>query len=446
MKHLALVIAAALAFPSAVSAQRYIGTPAQDLFDQASFFVEFNYNGFSKVNLSSLVAKYQAQVDSNCVSRATDCPFSNAERPIALMIRELNDPHSYFISSEIAVQFAGQIGGGGMGSPSLEIATTQLSRVSDRVVTDVREDGPAGKAGLKRGDRILRLNGQNLPSSRNQNEAMFLGLEAEGKAMQLSILRDGKTNLEISVTPILVGSAWLPELKKPNGLPTNTAVIRIHEFTPFKDVGTKFHELVKTAENQGASSIVVDLRDNPGGVATECTSAPGAFLPELSNILETRYSKTIYSYKNGITSVTNGKSQSEAYNISNPAQFKGKVAVLVNADSASCAEVFAAQMQYAKRGVVIGEETYGVLNTATRLFDLANGSFIGLTIGKGIRPDGTYASERVTPDTRFNEDLENLAQGRDAMLEKALEALNVRPSTILSKPKLPRAFGDLGGI
>ena len=446
MKYLALVIAAALAFPSAASAQRYIGTPAQDLFDQASFFVEFNYNGFSKVNLSTLVAKYQAQVDSNCTSRATDCPFSNAERPIALMIRELNDPHSYFVPSEIAAQFAGQIGGGGIGSPSLEIATTQLSRVSDRVVTDVREDGPAGKAGLKRGDRIVRLNGQRLPSSPSQNEGLFLGLEAEGKAMQLSILRDGKTNLEISVTPILVGTAWLPEIKKPNGLPSTTTVIRIHEFTPFKEVGTKFHELVKTAETQGANSIVVDLRDNPGGVATECTSAPGAFLPEISNILETRYSRTIYSYKNGLTSVSNGKSQTEVYNISNPAQFKGKVAVLVNADSASCSEVFAAQMQYAKRGVVIGEETYGVLNTATRLFDLANGSFIGLTIGKGIRPDGTYASERVTPDTRFNEDLENLAQGRDAMLEKALEALNVRPSTIVSKPKLPRAFGDLGGI
>ena len=446
MKYAALVIAAALALPSAANAQKYIGTPAQDLFDQASFFVEFNYNGFSRVNLSSLITKYQAQVDSNCASRASDCPFSNAERPIALMIRELNDPHSYFISSEIASQFAGQLGGGGIGSPSLEVNTTQLPRVSDRVVTDVREDGPAGKAGLKRGDRIQRLNGQNLPSSPNQNQALFLGLEAEGQPMRLSILRDGKTNLEINVTPILVSSAWLPELKKPNGLPSNTAMIRIHEFTPFKDVGTKFHELVKTAETQGVNSIIVDLRDNPGGVATECTSAPGAFLPELSNILETRYSKTIYSYKNGITSVANGKSQSEAYSITSPAQFKGKVAVLVNSDSASCSEVFAAQMQYAKRGVVIGEETYGVLNTATRLFDLANGSFIGLTIGKGIRPDGTYASERVTPDTRFNEDLENLAQGRDAMLEKALDALGVRSSTILSKPKLPRAFGDLGGI
>jgi carboxyl-terminal processing protease len=446
MKHHALVIAAALAFSSAASAQKYIGTPAQDLFDQASFFVEFNYNGFSKVNLSSLIAKYQTQVDSNCASRATDCPFSNAERPIALMIRELNDPHSYFVPSEIAAQFAGQLGGGGIGSPSLEISTSQLPRVTDRVITDVREDGPAGKVGLKRGDRILRLNGQGLPSSPSQNEALFLGLEAEGKAMRLSILRDGKTNLEISVTPILVSSAWLPEIKKPNGLPSNTAVIRIHEFTPFKEVGTKFHELVKSAENAGANSIIVDLRDNPGGVATECTSAPGAFLPEISNILETRYSRTIYSYKNGITSVGNGKTQTQVYNIANPAQFKGKVAILVNSDSASCSEVFAAQMQYAKRAVVIGEETYGVLNTATRLFDLANGSFIGLTIGKGIRPDGTYASERVTPDSRFNEDLENLSLGTDAMLEKALEALSLKPSTIISKPKLPRAFGALGGL
>ncbi len=439
-------MAAGLALSSAAGAQRYIGTPAQDLFDQASFFVEFNYNGFSQVNLSNLIAKYQAQVDSNCASRAKDCPFVNAERPIGLLIQELKDPHSYFVAADIATQFAGQLSGGGIGSPSLELSTIQLPRVSDRVVTDVREDGPAGKAGLKRGDRIVRVNGQNLPGSRSQNENLFLGLEAEGKAMRLSILRDGKTNLEISVTPVLVSSAWLPESKKPIGLPSNTALIRIHEFTPYKDVGTKFHELVNAAQTAGATNIVVDLRDNPGGVATECTSAPGAFLAEVNNVLETRYSRTTYSYKNGLTSVSTGNKQSETYNIPSPAQFKGKVAVLVTADSASCAEVFAAQMQYAKRGVVIGEATYGVLNTATRFFDLANGSLIGLTIGKGIRPDGTYASERVTPDTAFNEDLGVLANGRDAMLEKALDALGVRPSTILSTPTLPRALRALGGL
>jgi carboxyl-terminal processing protease len=445
-KHTALVMVIALAFSNAAGAQKFIGTPAQDLFDQASFFMEFNYNGFSNVNLPNLIAKYQAQVDSNCASRATDCPFSNAERPIALMVRELQDPHSYFVPSEIAVQFAGQLGGTGLGSPSLELATTQLPRSTNRVVTDVREDGPAGKAGLKRGDQITSINGQGLPIFPSLNDELLLSLEAQGQPMRFGITREGKTNLEISITPILVGSAWLPELKKPIGLPNNTALIRIHEFTPFKEVGIKFHELVNKAQTSGATSIVVDLRDNPGGTATECTSAPGAFLPEISNILETRYARTIYQYQNGRVSVGNGKKQTEVYNIANPAQFKGQVAVLVNADSASCAEVFAAQMQYAKRGVVIGENTFGVLNTATRLFDLANGSFMGLTIGKGIRPDGTYASERVNPDTRFNEDLENLAIGRDAMLEKALEALNIKPSTILSKPKLPRAFVALGGI
>ncbi len=447
MKRLALVMAAALAFSCAAGAQKFIGAPAQDLFDEASFYIEFNYNGFSTSNLSNLIAKYQAQIDQLCTGQASNCPFDVARRPIASMIQELQDPHSYFIPADVAQQFAGQLDGAGTGTPSLELNTAKLRGVGDRVVTDVREDGPAGKAGLRRGDRITAINGQALPGTRSANENLIPTLEQRGQAIRFSITRGNQEKLELTITPILLASAWLPEAKKPNGLPANVAVLRIHEFTPFKEVGTKFHELVNAAQTAGATSIVVDLRDNPGGVATECTSAQGAFLPDgVVNTLEKRYSKTVYAYKNGLVTGGNGQKMNEVYSIANPAQFKGKVAVLVNSDSASCGEVFPAHIQYAKRGIVVGEETYGILNTATSFFPLADDSLLGLTIARSLRPDGQPFSERVKPDVEFAEDLEALAQGRDAMLERALDALSGKASTLVSQPILPRELRALGGL
>lgn len=308
----------------------------------------------------------------------------------------------------------------------------------------MRNDGPAGKAGLQRGDKIVAINGQALPGTRSSSDNLIPALEQRGQAIRFAILR-GQERLEITVTPVIVSTPWLPEAKNPVGLPSGTALIRIHEFTPYKEVGLRFHELVNAAQQAGASTIVVDLRDNPGGVATECTSAPGAFMPEVVNTLERRHSKTIYRYANGVVSAGNGQKMTEAYVIPNPAKFTGKVAVLVNAESASCGEVFPAQLQAAKRGLVVGEETYGILNTATSFFDLADGSLLGLTIAKSLHPNGQYFPERVKPDLEFAEDLEALANGRDTMLEKALEGLN-RPTINLSLPTLPRELRALGGL
>ncbi|MFN3266037.1 MAG: S41 family peptidase [Deinococcales bacterium] len=447
MKKSVLALFAAFALSGLAEAQKYTGTPAQDLFDQASFYLDFHYNGFSGANLERLVEKYQAQIDDACAPQAQTCPFDVARRPIAAMIEELQDPHSYFVPADVARQFAGQLGGGGSGAPSLELSSAKLRGVSDRVVTDVRADGPAGKAGLLRGDRIIAINGQALPSSRSNNDNLIPSLEQRGQAINFSVLRK-QARLEIAVTPVVVQTPWLPESKSPTGLPSGTALIRIHEFTPFKDVGQKFHELVNTAQQAGASSIVVDLRDNPGGVATECTSAPGAFMPEVVNTLERRHSKTVFRYQNGIVSTGDGQKMSEAYIIAKPAKFTGKVAVLVNAESASCGEVFPAQIQAAKRGLVVGEPTYGILNTATSFFDLADGSLLGLTIAKSLHPNGQYFPERVKPDLEVSEDLEALANGRDVMLEKALEGLNNTTTLSLptSLPTLPRELYALGGL
>ncbi len=442
MKLVPRIAIALLTCSSVGVAQKYIGTPAQDLFDQASFFIEFNYNGFSSQKLPDLIARYQSQLDQSCINRDKDCPFTNAERIIANMIRDLGDPHSYFVPASVAAQFAGQLTGQGSGTPSLEISTAKLRGVGDRVITDVREDGPAGQAGLKRGDRIVTINGAALPGGRNANESIISTLEERGQVIKFGIQRGAnKQALEVTVTPVILKSPWLPELKKPAGLPNNVAVLRIHEFSPLEKVGSKIHELVKQAETAGVNTILVDLRDNPGGDATECISGPGAFIPEVTGILERRYSRTVYNYKAGSMFRTFANRPIEnLYTIKNPAQFKGKVAALVNADSASCAEVFSAQLQLAKRGIVIGEETYGILNTATSFFGLADGSIIGLTIGRSIRPDGLPFPERVRPDVAFNEDLESLANGRDAMLEKALEAVSGKTTLIQNEPRVPKIF------
>lgn len=98
--------------------------------------------------------------------------------------------------------------------------------------------------------------------------------------------------------------------------------------------------------------------------------------------------------------------------------------VLVNSRSASCAEYFAFDLQDA--GItVMGEPTRGVANTTTSFFSLLNGGGLQISVSRALRPDGTLYPSRLTPNILQADDLKALAEGRDVLLERALEWLRV---------------------
>nr|MBA2667177.1 hypothetical protein [Trueperaceae bacterium] len=138
---------------------------------------------------------------------------------------------------------------------------------------------------------------------------------------------------------------------------------------PALRVAPRVHALVAEATAAGATAIIVDVRDNPGGALTDC----------------------------------------------------GPIAVVVNGASASCAEFLALDLQ--GRGLVIGEQTAGVADSTTAFFALPNGAGLQVTTAMVQNADGSTYASSVMPDVPVDDDLMVLANGIDAPLQAALEAV-----------------------
>jgi carboxyl-terminal processing protease len=181
--------------------------------------------------------------------------------------------------------------------------------------------------------------------------------------------------------------------------------------------------------------VIVDLRGNPGGRATECLGAAGAFVPKLELTFSSRSDANIYRYVEGRVTINNRT----LYAIQPFANFKGKVAVLVNEGSISCSEIMSALLQSTRRAVVIGEPTYGVLNTGTNAFSLLDGSGLTVTTIRTLDTTGKPFAERVTPNVAQKDDLDALEKdAKDVMLEAAVKVLQGSDLTFAqSEPSRP---------
>jgi carboxyl-terminal processing protease len=263
---------------------------------------------------------------------------------------------------------------------------------------------------------------------------LLLAADASGQDVRLSVLRDERNLLELTVPSRKLVLSSLPYMSVAGGV----ARIVIPEFVGPAKTAPKFHELVKRAIDRKVAAIVVDLRNDPGGVSTECLAGAGAFVGNFGRLRESRFGRFQDNYRDGgVYQVDEKGKETKVYQIETPQLWTGKLAVLVNENSASCSEYFASDVQYAKRGVVIGERTAGVGNTGTRLFNLINGGGLQITVVKSFHLDGSVYAAKVTPDVFIKDDLEGFVfTGRDNLMERALQELGVRnsPKTLRINP------------
>ncbi len=408
-----------------------LASPAQDLFDQASFYVEFYYNGPATLNLKELTARYQSELDRACTPQKDTCSYEQAVPIIQRMIGELNDNHTYYLSPE-ALRGARESRQGNAPSRTLRIGVTHLpipgSR--DRLVVDVVEGGPADEAGLAYGDRIVAVNGRPLSELPDDNQAAQFLVQAvqTGRPVVLTILRGPqRQRLEITLTGREINLARFPSLRiRPDGV----AVLKIPDFDAQGQVGRRVHELVREAQQKNARAMILELRGNSGGLLNEMIYAAAAFLDEPYVALVDRYQteRTEFRIKDGRFTVTrNG--QSENTNLPNLARWRGPLVVLIDENTASGGEYLASAIQKAKLAPLVGVATLGIGNTTTRPLNLINGGALSISYNRAFFADGTPYPAQASPDFVVQNSLEQLANnGRDLPLEKALEALGIRSS------------------
>ena len=288
------------------------------------------------------------------------------------MVKSL-DPHSSFMTkeeySELMVETQGSFSGIG-----IEIT------VKDRVLTVVSpiEGTPADKAGLQAGDKIVKVGGESTLDM-TLIEAVKQIRGAKGTPVELTIVRKGEEKpLEFS---IIRGVIPLKSVRY-YSLSPQIGYVRVSNFqgNTTKDLTAALDALEKKGDLKG---LIVDLRNNPGGLLSQSIEVSELFLDS------------------GVIVTTKGRGNS--HNIKASAHKDGPkrnypIVVLVNGGSASASEIVAGALQDNKRALILGSRTFGKGSVQT-ILPLSDGSGLRLTTARYYTPSGTsIQSSGITPD------------------------------------------------
>lgn len=307
------------------------------------------------------------------------------------MVNSLGDPHSIYMDAkmykEFMIETEGAFGGVGI-----------VIGVKDKTLTVVSpiEGTPSEQAGIKSGDQILKIDGKE-SKDMALDEAVNKIRGPEGSQVTLTIRRPANQEVKDYV---LTRSNIQIKTVAGKMLPNQIGYIRISMFN--ENTGSEFIKRYQELEKEGMKAVVLDLRDNPGGLLEESVKVAGMFVP-----------------KGPVVSVVTRDGQRETHS-SNLAEVKYPVAVLVNGGSASASEIVAGAIQDTGAGTLVGTKTYGKGSVQT-LLRLDNGTAIKLTIAKYLTPnDRSINGIGIEPDVKV-ELPEISPQMKDTQLEKAIE-------------------------
>lgn len=300
---------------------------------------------------------------------------------------ETLDPHSNFLPPEVyrdmKIDTSGKYGGLG-----LEMG------VKDNVLTVVApiEDTPAWRAGVRSGDRIVKINGESTKGM-TLTEAVSKMKGKQGTAMKLSIFRKGFAKPK-EVT--LMRETIKIQAVKWESLDPGFGYVRLTNFNEnaARDIRKAIEKLEKKGTLQG---MVLDLRNNPGGLLDQAVDVSSLFIDE------------------GVVVSTRGRSREQEirYAKRGMARKDFPLAILVNASTASAAEIVAGALQDHHRAIVMGAPTFGKGSVQT-VIDLNQEMGLKLTIARYYTPTGKSIQEKgVQPDVLLDDfDSKVLAEAR----------------------------------
>ena len=313
---------------------------------------------------------------------------------ISGMVQSLGDPHSMYLKPDTYQQLKqhteGSFGG---------IGVTMGFKDQKVTIISVMEGSPGEKAGLMAGDEILSVDGTQV--SEWQSEEVALHIRGEvGTQVVLNIRRQGQEDADYILTrdTIHVSSVKGRMLEG-----TQLGYIRIGSFA--EQTGDEFKTELKSLEDQGMQGLLLDLRENPGGLITSCVAVAREVVPA-----------------GPIVSVVQRDGSREEYT-SELAVNAYPIVVLVDHNSASASEILAGALQDTGAATIVGTQSYGK-GSVQVVVPLFHEDGLKLTIAKYYTPnersiDGTG----ITPDVQVELDKEALQQGQDNQLEKAKEIL-----------------------
>ncbi|ADD27443.1 peptidase S41 [Meiothermus ruber DSM 1279] len=394
-----------------------VASPAQDLFDQATFLIGFYYNGPAKVPpFRELRRQYQPELDRLCASEGNRCGFDKAKQVIERIVRDIADPFTVLVTRDQLIDDERYGAGLGPAAPRIGVWVRETPR--GLVVSEAFPGEPAYEAGLRRGDLITQVADQPATLAR------LSAAEAARNPFSLRYSRQGAAR-SLTLTPRVAGATMQPRLEINN----NIAYLRVYHLYSSDSYSTaqRIHEAARRAEQAGARGMVIDLRDALTGYDSEALLAAAAFTGTGGFIYDRRFQglDETHTVENGKLYVQpEGAEKEEQSALERPYLARIPVVVLVNRHTYNSAEMLAYFLQAAGRAKVVGEPTAGALGmSGSAEGPLINGDFIAVSSLRMRNLDGSPFPLKVSPDVVVEDDLEALVAGRDPVLERALEML-----------------------
>lgn len=324
------------------------------------------------------------------------------------MVKDL-DPHSSFMPplayKELQVETKGKFGGLG-----IEIS------IKDRylIIVSPIEDTPAFRAGLKSGDKIIKIE-DNSTKDMDIMDAIKLMRGEPGTKINITIERKGlKKTKSFSITRAIINVKSV----KPKVIENKYGYIRITQFQENTTNDFKYALNSLLLNEHKIIGLIIDLRSNPGGLLTQAVNIIDQFLDE------------------GLIVYTDGRiaSQNLQYHANNNSKkYNYNIVILVNEGSASASEIVAGSLQDHKRAIVIGRKTFGK-GTVQTIFPLIDGSGLRLTTAKYYLP-----SKRTIHGTGIEPDI-NIEIKKDNETAQSEDILKIKSDDPLSDPAMVKAM------
>ncbi len=284
------------------------------------------------------------------------------------MVASLGDPHSIYMPptmfQELRAHTEGSFGG---------IGVTMGFKDNIVKIISVLEGTPGEAAGLRAGDEIIAVDG--VPTSELRSEEVALRIRGEaGTQVVLRILRDGREE-EYTITRDIIQVASVRGTMVDG---TTIGYIRIGSFA--EHTGEEFTSEMNRLAGEGMTALIIDLRENPGGLITSCVAVAEQVVPAGT-----------------IVSVIDRDGDEEVYTSSLSAR-KYPIAVLIDENSASASEILAGALQDTGAATIIGTTSYGK-GSVQAVLPLFHEDGLKLTIAKYVTPNGrSIDGTGITPD------------------------------------------------